>query len=259
MNVMLEARAVTRFYGSGDNQSVGCREVSLTLGQGELVSLMGPSGSGKSTLLKILGGIDAPSSGQVYHGADDITAMGSEQLAALRRDRIGFIFQDFKLIPHFSILDNVGLSGLLANVPKTKWRSKALAHLARFGLEGVSERFPSQLSGGQQQRVGIARALFRKPEVLLADEPTGNLDRKNSETVMQTIRHEINSSGKGLCGLLVTHDERAAAYADRVLFLVDGQIRQEWALPRLDDVDFNGKRMKERVDMLRTWLAAAES
>lgn len=259
MSAKLEARSVTRIYGEKDNPTIGCQRVNFILRQGELVSLMGPSGSGKSTLLKILGGIDAPTEGQVFYGNDEITGMDAEKLANLRRDRIGFVFQDFKLIPHFNIIDNVGLSSLLASRPRKKWSKLALEHLMRFGLESVAERYPRQLSGGQQQRVAIARAFFRNPDVLLADEPTGNLDRKNSELVMQTIRHEIDANRGAGSGLLVTHDERAAAYADRVLFLVDGQIRNEWHLPKFEDRKINDKRMRERVDMLRAWLAAAES
>jgi putative ABC transport system ATP-binding protein len=197
----------------------------LQIAQGELVSIVGPSGSGKSTLLGIMGGLDSPTSGQLLIDGIDVSRMNEDKLTEIRNEKIGFIFQFFNLIPTLTALENVSLPIQFARKPQYKPSQRARELLDLLGLGDRMKHRPSQLSGGQQQRVAIARALANDPPILLADEPTGNLDSESSENViraLQTIREQ-----SGTTVILVTHSKELATIGDRVLTLVDGQIVEE--------------------------------
>ncbi|GAB1422566.1 ABC transporter ATP-binding protein [Anaerolineales bacterium] len=198
------------------------RQVDLDIYEGEMVSIIGPSGSGKSTLLGILGGLDSPTEGRISIDGIDITHMNEDRLTEIRNEKIGFIFQFFNLIPTLTALENVALPIQFARKPKYKPQKRARELLELFGLGDRLNHRPSELSGGQQQRVAIARALANNPPLLLADEPTGNLDSRSSETVLHALEEIRRNSGTTI--VLVTHDAELAQNGDRVLTLVDGQL-----------------------------------
>jgi putative ABC transport system ATP-binding protein len=220
----VRVRDLTKTFGEGRTAVNALRGVTLDVPRGELLAIMGPSGSGKSTLLHILGALDAPTggtievAGQPYEGLDD----GS--LTRLRRDHIGFVFQFFNLLPSLTAAENVLLPALIARRHDAGLHERALELLARVGLDDRADHLPSELSGGQQQRVSIARALLLEPDLLLADEPTGNLDRRSSREILGLLRA---LAGDGHTIVMVTHDPTAAAVADRVLFLRDGAVAEE--------------------------------
>lgn len=221
---MIELRAVSRSYGDGKTVNA-LREVSLTIPRGERVAVMGPSGSGKSTLLNMVCGLDDPSGGQVMVDGVDIAALGDDARTRLRREKIGMIFQTFNLLPTLSALENVALPLRLQNVPKREAEQKASEMLKRVSLTDRSTHKPDQMSGGERQRIAIARALIFKPPILLADEPTGNLDSKTGEEILSLLddlHREFNTTM-----LLVTHNEEAAWHCDRILRLRDGRIVKE--------------------------------
>ncbi|MED1286123.1 MULTISPECIES: ABC transporter ATP-binding protein [Bacillus cereus group] len=200
--------------------------VNLEVKQGEFLCIMGASGSGKTTLLQLLGGIDQTTKGEVKIGDTEISMMNEKELALFRRRKIGFIFQQFNLIPIFNAEENVTLPLLLDNVEQQKATNQAKKLLKIVGLEGKEEHLPSQLSGGQQQRVAIARAFANDPEIILADEPTGALDSENSKNIITVLRNACDDLNQ--TAVVVTHDPFVAAHADRVVFLLDGLIIHEY-------------------------------
>ncbi|WP_406147579.1 ABC transporter ATP-binding protein [Streptomyces sp. NBC_01012] len=218
---VLELRALTRTHGSGVAEVHALRGINLSVHTGELVAVMGPSGSGKSTLLTLAGGLDTASSGQVVIEGQDISTLGRKGIARLRRRSVGYVFQDYNLIPALTAAENIALPRELDGVPVRKARKEAMASLEEMGLTEVADRFPDEMSGGQQQRVAIARALVGDRRLVLADEPTGALDSETGETVLALLR---NRCDEGAAGVMVTHEPRYAAWADRVVFLRDGSI-----------------------------------
>lgn len=218
---ILELRDVHRTHGSGATAVHALSGVTLTVNPGELVAVMGPSGSGKSTLLNLAGGLDSPTQGEVIVDGTPLGSGSRRALAALRRRRVGYVFQDLNLLASLTAAENVALPLELDGVGVRKARRLAVAALSEVDLEEKSDRFPDELSGGQQQRVAIARALIGERRLILADEPTGALDSHTGESVLRLIRSKVDD---GAAGVLVTHDARHAAWADRVIFLRDGVI-----------------------------------
>ncbi|MEU9293621.1 ABC transporter ATP-binding protein [Streptomyces sp. NPDC048266] len=218
---VLQLQNLTRVHGAGATEVHALRGIDLAVYPGELVAVMGPSGSGKSTLLTIAGGLDTATSGRVIVEDTDITTAGVKELAALRRRSIGYVFQDYNLIPALTAAENVALPRELDGTSARKARVEALAALEEMGLGHLADRFPDEMSGGQQQRVAIARALVGDRRLVLADEPTGALDSETGESVLALLRSRCDA---GAAGVLVTHEPRFAAWADRVVFLRDGAI-----------------------------------
>ena len=218
---ILELREVHRVHGSGPTAVQALRGVSLAVEEGELVAVMGPSGSGKSTLLNLAGGLDRPTQGEVVVDTTVLGGCSRRGLAALRRRRVGYVFQDLNLLASLTAAENVALPLELDGTSVGQARRLALAALADVDLEGYGRRFPDELSGGQQQRVAIARALVGQRRLLLADEPTGALDTQTGEAVLRLLRSKVDG---GAAGVLVTHEARHAAWADRVVFLRDGVV-----------------------------------
>ncbi|MEY2510458.1 MAG: putative transport system ATP-binding protein [Verrucomicrobiota bacterium] len=217
---------VRKTYRTGEVEVQAVRGVSIEIGQGEFVALMGSSGSGKSTLMNILGCLDRPTSGRYFLDGDDVSGLSRDELADVRNRKLGFVFQNFNLLSRTSALENVELPLLYSEVALTseQLRAKAEHVLASVGLEGRGDHTPSQLSGGQQQRVAIARALINDPEVLLADEPTGNLDSRTSVEVMEIFQGLNN---KGITIIMVTHEPDIASYARRNIIMKDGMVRDD--------------------------------
>ncbi|MCX5012939.1 ABC transporter ATP-binding protein [Streptomyces sp. NBC_00555] len=230
---VLQLDQLVRTHGSGATEVHALRGINLSVYPGELVAVMGPSGSGKSTLLTLAGGLDTPSSGRVVVEGTDITKASRKQLAALRRRSIGYVFQDYNLIPALTAAENVALPRELDGVSARKARTSALAALEEMGLGELADRFPDEMSGGQQQRVAIARALVGDRRLVLADEPTGALDSETGESVLALLRARCDA---GAAGILVTHEPRFAAWADRVVFLRDGTVVDETLRSRADSL-----------------------
>jgi putative ABC transport system ATP-binding protein len=216
-----------REYGRGGAAVRALRGVSAAFAPGTFTAVMGPSGSGKTTLLHCLAGMDRPTRGSVWWGGTDVSRLPERRLAALRRSRVGFVFQAFNLMPAMTVAQNIELPGRLAG--ERPDRGRVLDALARVGLAGRERRRPGQLSGGQQQRVAIARALVSRPPLLFADEPTGALDRSTGREILALLRARVDEDG-GTC-VMVTHDPVAAGYADRVLLLADGRVVDELVRP----------------------------
>ncbi len=216
---VLEIVDAVRVHGSGATAVHALRGISLTVQPGELVAVMGPSGSGKSTLLHLAGGLDTPTSGTVRVEGTDLGTLSRAQVATLRRRSVGYVFQDFNLIPALTAAENVALPRELDGVPARRARTEALRSLAEVGLTDLADRFPDDMSGGQQQRVAIARALVGDRRLVLADEPTGALDSETGEQVLQLLRARVDA---GAAGVLVTHEARHAGWADRIVFVRDG-------------------------------------
>jgi putative ABC transport system ATP-binding protein len=233
--VAAQAIGLTKIYGSGDTQVRALNSVSADFARGEFTAIMGPSGSGKSTLMHCLAGLDTASSGSVRIGDTELTGLSDKKMTQLRRDRIGFVFQAFNLVPTLTALENITLpmdiAGRRRSAEDQAWLTSVIDTL---GLADRLDHRPSELSGGQQQRVACARALAGRPEIIFGDEPTGNLDSRSSGEVMSILRSSVSQLGQTV--VIVTHDPRAASYADRVVFLADGEIVDEMRAPTADSV-----------------------
>ncbi|WP_428771499.1 ABC transporter ATP-binding protein [Treponema sp. HNW] len=217
---------VSKTYGKGDIPVKALDDVSLSVGRGEFVAIVGSSGSGKSTLLHILGGVDSPDSGKIFIQGEDISKYTEDELALFRRRKVGLVYQFYNLIPNLSIEKNIGLPLVL---DKQKVDKDKLINLAeKLGIKNKLSNFPHELSGGQQQRAAIARSLIYSPALLLADEPTGNLDRKNTDEIMSLLQYANKTYNQTV--LMVTHDERLALSASRIVELSDGKIVKDEAL-----------------------------
>jgi putative ABC transport system ATP-binding protein len=221
---LIRLESITKVYGSGDAEVAALRNFSLNVTSGESVAVMGPSGSGKSTLMNILGCLDIPSSGRYWFAGQDVSRLNETELARVRNRRIGFVFQQFQLLPKLSAWRNVELPLLYRNVRNR--RALALRALDQVGLSNRVDHRPTQLSGGQQQRVAIARALVTDPDLILADEPTGNLDTASSRDVLAVLR-ELNEQGRTI--IIITHDPEVAPVARRTVHVRDGQLVDEVA------------------------------
>jgi putative ABC transport system ATP-binding protein len=226
---VLQAENVEKNYRMGELTVSALAGVSLVVQKGEFVAIMGPSGSGKSTLLHLLGGLDGPSDGEITLAGQPLSKLSDSQITIVRRRKVGFIFQFYNLLPTLSAEENVGLPLLIDGQSLTPHRAKIAALLERVGLADRRHHRPDQLSGGQQQRVAIARAFVNDPEIVLADEPTGNLDSKTGTAILALLRRTCDELGATI--VMVTHDPRAASYADRVIFLKDGQLVRELSNP----------------------------
>jgi putative ABC transport system ATP-binding protein len=219
---IVHTESLTKIYGDTSQPVYALDEVNLAVEEGEFVAIMGPSGSGKSTLLYLIGGLDKPTKGKVWLRNSDMSALDDNALSRLRRESLGFVFQFFNLVPVLTAQENVAMPLILDGVPRAEALKRADAALAEVGLADRGSHRPSELSGGQQQRAALARALVAKPAVILADEPTGNLDSRSSDEVVQMLRQTADKRNQTI--ILVTHDPRVAAHADRIVFLKDGKI-----------------------------------
>ena len=224
---VLQLDAVTRIYGAGASEVRALDDVTLTVDEGDFVAIMGPSGSGKSTLMHCLAGLDQLSSGSVFVAGVDLSTLDERELTKLRRDRIGFVFQAFNLIPTLSAIENITLPmDLGGRKPDSAWLDTVIDTV---GLRDRLQHRPSELSGGQQQRVAVGRALASRPEIIFADEPTGNLDSRSGIEILSFMRKAVDELRQTI--VMVTHDPSAAGYADQVLFLADGRVVDEMAEP----------------------------
>ena len=221
---LIELSNIQKTYGSGEAQVTALNGVSIEVAAGELVAIMGSSGSGKSTLLAIAGGLEKPDSGTVRVNQLELFSIAEKEMARLRRQTIGYVFQDFNLIPSLTVIENVALPLELDGVAKSQARRSALEALELMGIALVGKRFADEISGGQRQRVAIARSIVGSRKVILADEPTGALDSRTGESVIRALKERIDA---GAAGILVTHDAKNAAWADRILLIKDGVIVDE--------------------------------
>jgi putative ABC transport system ATP-binding protein len=241
--VAIRTVAVGKSYGAGETRIDALADISVEFGRGRFTAIMGPSGSGKSTLLHCLAGLDRPTSGQVLLGEIDLARLDEKNLTHLRRDRIGFVFQAFNLVPTLTALENITLPLDLANQkPDPAWLDVVVDTI---GLRDRLGHKPSELSGGQQQRVACARALASRPDVVFADEPTGNLDSRSSADVLGFLHRSVRDFGQTV--VMVTHDPTAASYADRVLFLADGRLQSDLLDPTAESVLDTMKQLDPRT------------
>ena len=218
---MISLTNLSRVFRTQDIETTALNDINLAVNEGEFLAIMGPSGCGKSTLLSILGMLDSPTSGSFHFLGTDIAGYSEKQLAELRKASIGFVFQSFNLIDELTVFENVELPLQYQKISKSERKQRVEAILKRVGIDHRADHLPQQLSGGQQQRVAVARALVINPKLILADEPTGNLDSKNGDEVMAMLR-ELNREGTTV--IMVTHSEKEGAYADRLVRLLDGQV-----------------------------------
>ncbi|MFC4494233.1 ABC transporter ATP-binding protein [Streptomyces ovatisporus] len=230
--VAASAQQLVKSYGSGETRVVALDHVDVEIARGAFTAIMGPSGSGKSTLMHCLAGLDSVTGGRVWVGEQEITGLKDKKLTRLRRDRIGFIFQAFNLLPTLDALENITLPmDIAGRKPDKAWLENVIATV---NLDGRLKHRPSELSGGQQQRVAVARALAAQPEIIFADEPTGNLDSRSGAEMLRFLRRSVDQLGQTI--VMVTHDPVAAAYSDRVLYLADGRIVDEMHRPTAEAV-----------------------
>ena len=220
---ILRVEHLSKIYGTGENAVHALDDVSFSVEKGQFLAIIGPSGSGKSTLLHILGGVDKPTSGSVFLNGEDVYSRSDTALAVFRRREVGLIYQFYNLIPVLNVVENITLPVLMDGRKVNETRLQELLHTLR--LEGREKHLPNQLSGGQQQRVSIGRALMNAPSVVLADEPTGNLDSKNSQEIVELLKYSNRQYGQTL--LIITHDESIALQADRVIAIEDGHITRD--------------------------------
>ncbi|GIG69593.1 ABC transporter ATP-binding protein [Phytomonospora endophytica] len=246
--IAARAAGVWKVYGTGEAQVIALRDVSVDLARGRFTAIMGPSGSGKSTLMHCLAGLDTVNRGEVFIGDLRVTGMSDRQLTQMRRDNVGFIFQQFNLLPTLTAEENITLPlSIAGKKPDKAWFDQVIDTV---GLRDRLSHKPTELSGGQQQRVACARALVSRPEVIFADEPTGNLDSKSGAEVLNFLRDSVDRFGQTI--VMVTHDANAASYADRVLFLADGQVVDELIDPTAEQVLDELKRLEEIVGSRQT-------
>jgi putative ABC transport system ATP-binding protein len=226
--MIIQTENLTKIYGHGETAVAALHHLNLSVDAGEFVAIMGPSGCGKSTLLHLIGGLDRPTEGRVLLDGHELSKLDDTRLTEMRRRKIGFVFQFYNLIPVLTAVENAALPLILDGVKQSEARATATEWLKRVGLTGQLTHRPDQLSGGQQQRVAIARALVTEPALVMADEPTGNLDSRASDEIAALLRQVSDEWGRAV--LMVTHDPRIAAYADRIVFLKDGTIIDETRL-----------------------------
>ncbi len=225
---ILRTEKLTKIYGKDENTVVALNNVSLSVEKGSVVAIIGPSGSGKSTLLHLLGGVDRPTSGKVFMNCDDVYARSEEKLAIFRRREVGLVYQFYNLVPVLNVVENITLPLLLDGKKVDEEFLQDL--ITTLGLNGFEKHLPNQLSGGQQQRVSIGRALINMPSIVLADEPTGNLDSKNSREIVELLRLSSRKYGQTL--VIITHDESIALEADRIIAIEDGKIVRDEVIRR---------------------------
>jgi putative ABC transport system ATP-binding protein len=223
MNI-IELQKVTKIYKLDEVEVVGVKDVDLKIKKGEFVCIMGPSGSGKSTLLHLIGCLDKPTYGKIFIDGIDISKMTEDELAEIRKNKIGFVFQFFNLYPTLNVLENVELPMIIAEKDKEYRRKRAIELLKIVGMEKFKDHFPSELSGGQRQKIAIARALANDPPIILADEPTGNLDSKSGKEVMEIFK-KLHEEGKTI--VVVTHNKEVAEYSERIIYMKDGKVINE--------------------------------
>lgn len=228
--VAVEACGLTRIFGEEATRVEALTNIDLRVNRGEFVAIMGPSGSGKSTLLHLLGGLDEPTSGSVMVNGQDLGSMSDDQITQLRRRHIGFVFQAFNLLPVLTAEENIALPLIIDGRSEIQANKQVRAVLERVGIANRKDHYPTELAGGEQQRVALARSLCADPVLLLADEPTGNLDSRNSEQIIALLRKLVDEHGQTI--VMVTHDAGHAAMADRLITLRDGRIEDEQTLPR---------------------------
>jgi len=221
--IVIETRSLTKIYRTGKIEFKALNNVSIKVKSGDFIALMGPSGSGKTTLMNIIGCIDRPTSGEIFLENQNLSTLPDSRLAEIRSKKIGFVFQTFNLIPNISALKNIELSMVFADVQRSSREAIALDLMKNLGLEKFTKNLPAELSGGQQQRVALARALANDPSIILADEPTGNLDSSTGLQIMNLLK-SINKQGKTI--LLVTHDPSLKKYANRIILMKDGEITE---------------------------------
>lgn len=246
-NVVLKAENLTKIYRMGEVEVVALQDVNFAVQRGEFVAIMGASGSGKSTLLHLLGGLDTPTRGEVYFDGQALSQLNDDQITILRRQKIGFIFQFYNLLPTLNAVENVALPLMIDGQNLSQHQSRIDELIELVKLSGRANHRPDQLSGGQQQRVAIARAFVNQPQIVLADEPTGNLDSRSGKAILELLQKVC----KEFCTtiVMVTHDPKAASYADRVVFLKDGQIIHEI-------ISQNGS---VPIDQIMSFMATLES
>ncbi len=243
---IIQTENLTKIYGQGETAVAALHHLNLSVNAGEFVAIMGPSGCGKSTLLHLIGGLDRPTEGRVWLDGHELSKLDDTRLTEMRRRKIGFVFQFFNLIPVLTAVENAALPLLLDGVTQSEARATATEWLKRVGLAGQLTHRPDQLSGGQQQRVAIARALVTEPALVMADEPTGNLDSRASDEIAALLRQVSDEWGRAV--LMVTHDPRIAAYADRIVFLKDGTIIDETRLS--GDGSDEAERLRVKAEAL---------
>jgi putative ABC transport system ATP-binding protein len=243
--LILAARDLTKAYQTNGSATTALDGVSIDVFEGRFTSVMGPSGSGKSTLLHLLGGLDAPTSGEVYLDGKPLSGLDDKEMTLSRRGSVGFVFQFFNLVPVLTVAENIALPKVIAGEDPKSYRARLDEVIDQVGLADCVGKLPSQISGGQQQRTAIARAIFPNPSVILADEPTGNLDTKTGTQILELLKELQTDQGQTI--VIVTHDPRAAAFGDEVIYLEDGQIRST--------LDVGKRRGGDvRAQAVLTWL-----